>query len=118
LKFLNNSNIWFYFERKLFIHIKIFILFTQSEGGLIMNIKRLWSVILIVSISFLAMPLTSCRRNAQTTTDSRRQKRLPARRVSQRPVSSGPRNVGGFRRGNKWDQQITGDEKMEEDNAQ
>ncbi|MDR2417797.1 MAG: hypothetical protein LBD79_01925 [Treponema sp.] len=35
-----------------------------------MNIKQLQPVILMVSISFLATPLTSCGRNAQTTTDS------------------------------------------------
>jgi flavin reductase (DIM6/NTAB) family NADH-FMN oxidoreductase RutF len=35
-----------------------------------MNIKQLQSVILIVSISFLATPLTSCGRNVQTATDS------------------------------------------------
>jgi hypothetical protein len=35
-----------------------------------MSIKQLQPVILMVSISFLATPLTSCGRNAQTTTDS------------------------------------------------
>jgi flavin reductase (DIM6/NTAB) family NADH-FMN oxidoreductase RutF len=35
-----------------------------------MNIKQLQPVILVVSISFLAMPLTSCGRNAQAATDS------------------------------------------------
>jgi hypothetical protein len=35
-----------------------------------MNIKRLWSVILIVSISFLAMPLTSCAGMASSVADN------------------------------------------------
>jgi flavin reductase (DIM6/NTAB) family NADH-FMN oxidoreductase RutF len=35
-----------------------------------MNIKQLQSAVLVVSISFLAMPLTSCGRNAQAARDS------------------------------------------------